>query len=219
VEPLIQALDDPSADVRLVAAWALGEIKDPASIDPLIEALDDEDLYVREMVVLALGEIEDRSAAGALEQVFDDSPDLRAPAVWALGEIYEVTAEEITQQLDPRWTPSDTVSRDLWAGELNLRRRLSPRGDDIKETIELLLNGNAGERRNAAHALGTMGQDDAYETLSSTITAVDALLVALRDPEPAVRAMATWALDEINPSRSGDVRTDAGIREGNSRRK
>jgi HEAT repeat protein len=40
VEPLIAALRNEDADIRMNAAWALGEIKDPRAIEPLLEAAE-----------------------------------------------------------------------------------------------------------------------------------------------------------------------------------
>jgi HEAT repeat protein len=56
---LIEALRDPEPEVRVAAAWALGEIESPEAIPPLTEALaGDEEAGVREAAAWALGEIE-----------------------------------------------------------------------------------------------------------------------------------------------------------------
>jgi HEAT repeat protein len=57
--------------------------------------------------------------------------------------------------------------------------------------ISALRHEDPGTRVSAAERLGRLGSE----------RAVDALLNALRDPEPAVRAMAIWSLDETNPTR------------------
>ncbi|MDP6380206.1 MAG: M56 family metallopeptidase, partial [Phycisphaerae bacterium] len=57
VEPLIAALKDGDANVRLRAADALGKIQDARAIEPLTAALEDEDPSVRAVVAHALATI------------------------------------------------------------------------------------------------------------------------------------------------------------------
>ena len=47
VEPLVAALGDPAAEVRAMAASALGRTKTERALDPLIAALSDSDATVR----------------------------------------------------------------------------------------------------------------------------------------------------------------------------
>ena len=56
VGPLAEALrEDKDSDVRLIAAVALGELRDVRAVEPLIEALKDTDPGVRQNAVEALG--------------------------------------------------------------------------------------------------------------------------------------------------------------------
>jgi len=64
--------------------------------------------------------------------------------------------------------------------------------------VRELRTGNDDERRDAALALGHLGRHDKLDTIEPLAPLLD----ALRDPVPEVRAMAVWALDEMNPSRS-----------------
>ena len=57
VEPLINALQDEDKNVRMLAASALGKIKDPRAIQPLVALMGDEDVNVRQNTNTALGEI------------------------------------------------------------------------------------------------------------------------------------------------------------------
>ena len=50
------------SDVRMLAARALGRVKDVAAVPPLIEALRDEDSNVRRQAAETLGEIKDPAA-------------------------------------------------------------------------------------------------------------------------------------------------------------
>ena len=202
----VDGLRDPSASVRLVSAWALGEIKDHAAIDPLIDALaNDDDVLVREMAALALGEIEDASAVGALVDAFERDERLRVAIVWALGEIEnrgsaragEARAVAFEEMGKRPWR-----NEQVWAGHI-VKRRATSRS--VQLVIEDLHERDADERREAAFELGFLGVHERYDSKDDTIDAVDALIVALRDPVPEVRAAACWSLDEINPSRWGIV--------------
>ena len=86
VNPIIRALDDEDATVRLRAVQALGEIKNSEAVDPLIEVLGDEDWHVREMAAWALGEIGDDRAVDPLSylSVNDTDSDVRNEAKKAL---------------------------------------------------------------------------------------------------------------------------------------
>jgi HEAT repeat protein len=57
VEPLIQYLQHPDKWARLMAAAALGKMKEPRAIKPLEQALDDPDEGVRYMAQTALNEL------------------------------------------------------------------------------------------------------------------------------------------------------------------
>jgi hypothetical protein len=189
VDPLIDGLSDRSSDVRLVSAWALGEIKDNDGIGPLTELLDDNDPLVREMAVLSLGEIGSTRAINPIMIAVDNDEDLLEPALWALGEISGRRAnearDELFEQLGQRGWENDQV----WAGRLGTQDARSI-SNDVSALIGSLDDRDAGLRTSSAEYLGERGDP----------RAVEALLDTLRDPDPRVRAMAIWALDEINPS-------------------
>lgn len=202
VDPLLDALNDESRSVRLTSGWALGEIKDRDSIDGLIETLEtDEDLLVREMAVLALGEIEHPSAIDALEAAYKSDERLALAAVWALGEIAgrgsdeaDDAREEIIDDLGERSWKNEQV----WTGTL---KRKGPRTRDVQNLIDDLGDDDEDVRCEAAFGLGKVGIRQDFDSSDEVETAVRALINALEDPVPEVRAMAIWSLDEINPSR------------------
>jgi HEAT repeat protein len=57
VEGLIKALKDKNGGVQIIAAVALGEIKDARAVEPLTKALKDKYGYVRSVAALALEKI------------------------------------------------------------------------------------------------------------------------------------------------------------------
>jgi HEAT repeat protein len=198
----VAGLRDESAHVRLVSAWALGEIKDPSAIAPLIEVLEsDDDVLVREMAALALGEIEDPSAVDALFDAFERDSDLRGAIVWALGEIENRgsrRAEDARVAAFEDWGKRSWPNEEVWTGRLDKRH---PKNENVKVILRDLESRSADTRRDAALSLGYLGIHRGYDSREEIVEAVDALIVALRDSVPEVRAAAVWSLDEINPSR------------------
>lgn len=188
VDALIETLRDGHPDVRLVAAWALGEIKDPRAIDALAQALESDDPLFREMATLSLGETEHPDALRPLMDAFDENPDLRPAVYWALGEISTEEAKAARHEAANILERAPVEHTQVWTGRHNPNMKIV---DDVAAHIRSLSAESAKTRRNAALSLGVLG---AFE-------AIDHLLDALRDPDPSVRAMAVWALDEINPSR------------------
>ena len=57
VSPLLKALQDPVADVRLAAAEALGKVGDASVVPTLTQALQDSDSRVRAAAARAIGEV------------------------------------------------------------------------------------------------------------------------------------------------------------------
>lgn len=185
VPALIEQLTAGTPDVRLVAAWALGEIKDPRAVAPLAERIgDEEDPLVQEMAALALGETEHPSVVGALVNAAGQDPSLEPAVVWALGEIETEEAAAARRVLG-----DDTPHSEVWTGS---GVSFVTQGiGTVESLLRELRSTNPSARRAAAMQLGLLDDD----------RAIDPLLDTLRDPVPAVRAMAVWALDEINPSR------------------
>ena len=202
VDPLIAALDDPSPEVRLVAAWALGEIKDEVSIDALVESLDDSDLYVREMAILALGEIEHPSAIRPLNETYKRDKEMGGAIAWALGEIGTSRARSLQRKILEDLGKTSLQTNQVWTGELEDRRDLKLVSPDLDDLIDQVHDDDAKIRRLAALKIGIIGIRQEFESLGEVEDAVDALISALRDPDPRVRAVAVWSLDEVNPSRA-----------------
>ena len=76
VEPLIQALEDESWEVRKSAAAALGKIGDARAVEPLIQALKDEYWNVNKKAEEALGEIGEPAVEPLLQALKDEEPAL-----------------------------------------------------------------------------------------------------------------------------------------------
>lgn len=83
--PVLAALRDERADVRLVAAWTLAQIGDPAAAPALRDAFRAEkDEEVRQGLFRALSRAGDRSPDVIAQMLDEKDPELRAKAVKAL---------------------------------------------------------------------------------------------------------------------------------------
>lgn len=91
---LLEALRDPSSQVREMAALGLGVGEPDEAFSPLIEVLaDDAEPRVRVMAAWALGELENPDAIEPLADALEEGPPpLRRAAAAALGEIEHVDA-------------------------------------------------------------------------------------------------------------------------------
>ena len=183
VEALAVALRDPSVDVRLTSAQALGSLGDPRAVDALLAALrSDSDAGVRKMAAWALGEIEDARAVDGLSEAVrsDRDVEVRAMSAWALGEIES-----------PQGVPA--LGAALRDSSVEVRRMAVWALGEVEsaEAVEWLTPALRDEdveiRRKAAWALGEI----------ESPAAVGALGGAMGDSDAEVRATAAWALGEI----------------------
>ena len=88
IQPLINALNDPSSIVRDEAARSLEKIGDLQALESFIKALDDSNSVVRNRAARALGKISDSHAAPYLIKILEDqNSDMRSEAAEALGKI------------------------------------------------------------------------------------------------------------------------------------
>jgi HEAT repeat protein len=85
VSPLAEFLRDPDVDLRVQAALALGEQRDPRAVPSLLDALNDVDTNVRYHAIEALGKIRATEAVDALLDVAESGDFFLAfPAIDAL---------------------------------------------------------------------------------------------------------------------------------------
>lgn len=105
---LLEALDDPGAEVRREAALSLGKVRAVRATVRLIRELEDRESDIRAEAAEALGSIGDRSALPALLQALGD-PDLRLrnAAVSALAALGDREARERLTDLFVHSSDSD----------------------------------------------------------------------------------------------------------------
>jgi beta-lactamase regulating signal transducer with metallopeptidase domain len=195
------ALSDQDPGVRRYAAWAAGESESPAHVDELIEHLSDSDARVRAVSAWALGEIKDPRAIEALTALLADEDErVREMAALAIGEIEDPSGLAALRGAGPAAVSVDARAwaiaqiehvegySEVFSGALS---HPDARDADLPHYLDQLADANPRVRALAAERLGILGASEAVEPL----------LDALEDEDPAVRATVVWALDEINPSR------------------
>jgi HEAT repeat protein len=159
VAPIAKVLADLGLGRRYVAAWALGEIGDPAGIPPLIRALDDDDRQVRRYATRALIRFNQAAVAPLLDYLGGASTRGEGGAVRVLGDIGDRRA------LDALLARTSGPNRgDVFSALGKLR---DPRAEAA------LIAGLGDEewrvRMNAAMALGPLGSPAAIEPLRKTM--------------------------------------------------
>jgi HEAT repeat protein len=187
VDILLPRLKDKDPELRLLAADALGDIRDGRAIKPLIAALNDPD--IRSSVSIALtkhGVAAAKPLRGLLES---QDARLRRIAGEILGKLAIPEAiEPLVESLQDedssvRWMAAKGLGEITnWRGA----RRYRPRAVAVLDNI--LRSNDPDDREFAAFALGKVGG----------VRACDPLLRALKDQSPEVRYRAITALEEIH---------------------
>ena len=160
----LRTLKERKSELRIKAAYALSNFKDPRAIEALIAALKDDSISVRIDVVKALGRIDDPLVVEPLIAALrDESWPVRKAAVIALGRIEDPRAVEplIARLRDKNSDVQERAAEAL--GSFN-----DPRAVDA--LIAALQNkSNAGVAASAATALGRIKDPRAVEPLIAAL--------------------------------------------------
>jgi HEAT repeat protein len=201
VKGLVEALHDPTVDVRSSAAEALGAIGDASAVSGLIQAMQDIDTAVRCSAAEALGWIRDAEAVPALiERLADvDKPrweddsvaDLAAQSLERIGtqEALSAVRKWRREQLAPADMNKPNIPAPV-AADASPVPQHPP--EMLNELLKSLQDTDWFVRRGAAEALGTM-RDPA---------AVPGLLGSLKDDDSDVRWVSARALGTISDARA-----------------
>jgi HEAT repeat protein len=188
-------LKDPSDDVRLRAADALGRLGPRAAkaAPAVIAALEGQGPRTRAAMISALGRIGANDAAALsvlLASLDDPAREIREAAARALREFVGPHRDAVLPALlkamnDSSWNVQFWVGDGL--GKVRPARVVLP------HLIEALKGDRPNARKTAAGALGELcdARDRDPET---TRRAAEALAVALADRDPEVRSRAVWSL-------------------------
>ncbi len=178
----LPALVDSSVIVRATAAAAILSLPSEESAPKLILLLNDRDEFVRREAAYALGRARSRTAVSMLMErlVSDKKAEVRGASAVALGQIADVAA---VASLVAVLKPAPNVSKKKTMAEQDefvLRsaaRALGQIGnrDAVGPLTNVLQNEQVASdvRREAAWALGAIGDPSALATLNVAITSTD----------------------------------------------
>ena len=182
VPALLKCMSSPEHTVCISAANALGEIGDPSCVPALIDALQNPNAQIRSSVAGALGKLCDQRAVPALTDTLRNDSDeyTRCFAAEALGGIGDTSAVsgliEAVRDADEPVRSAAVLAlgrlRDHHATPALIRTLKDLEEDEAPRTL-------------AAHALIEIGSEEGN----------DALVAALDEGNPVVRAHAAIALD------------------------
>jgi HEAT repeat protein len=182
-ENLVPQLKDKSEYVRRETAYALGKTHSARATRPLVEILQKDKQYsVKCSAAVALGEIADVSAVEALTAVLrrnskDEEEFLRRSAARSIGQIAEITLQKEFL--------SQTEIKDYSVFVQENRKSLSAKFLAIQSAvvvmIQILQNPKEADdvKREAAFALGAIGDSRAIPILETKIAAEDYYLAEI----------------------------------------
>jgi HEAT repeat protein len=196
VEPLIAALSNANPQVRRRAVTTLMDMDDQRAVEPIIAVLEDSNEEVRYWAAGALGKLDDVRAADALAAAAGNPGDLaRGAAVGSLVELHDPRAVDLAIAAlgDPDWRVAGSA-----AGALK-------KAHDARAIPALIamIQQPTGDKK---YGYARWQAADALETLRDVAhpvkPLVDALMVALNDPDTRVRSSAAVALGEFGDRRA-----------------
>ncbi|HVT43210.1 MAG TPA: HEAT repeat domain-containing protein [Thermoanaerobaculia bacterium] len=226
VEPLLEAMQDADARIRIGATHALARIKDPRAFDPMMKLLADKEPRVRAAAVTALSQTTVDTRDAFLAMLEDADPNVRLAVVAAIkdpravpvlvkyavgdGNLQRYAIEALGRIRDPSaidpLVRQMQTERDQYVREV-ISNALAAYGEPaIDVLVQVLGNTKATQRRDAARALAGIDHERAREALKAAIETKDLATIAggvrhyckLRQPE--TNALLIAALDKF-----GDV--------------
>ena len=180
-------LQDKAEIVRRETAYALGKIQNFAAINPLIQTFQkDKAAEVKNACVIALGEIGDAAAVDFLTQILRQKPTetdefLRRSAARSIGQIAQII--QIKQSYTV--TPESFLPEKLKLVTLEKYENLSLKFSQFRQAVPVLTRilQNAQEsddtKREAAFALGAIGDASALSVLQSNVNSKDYYLAEI----------------------------------------
>ena len=184
---LVPNLQDGSELVRRETAYALGKIQNPAAVNPLIQTFQkDKSIEVKNACLVALGETGDASAIDFLTQILrqkprDEDEFRRRSAARSIGQIAQI----IQIQKAYTVTPESFLSEKYKTVALEKYRNLAADSAQFRAAVpaltQILQSSNETDdaRREAAFALGAIGDVSALATLQNNLNAKDYYLAEI----------------------------------------
>ena len=187
VRNLTPLLADKKPLVRREAAYALGKVGDAVSINPLLTLFQkDKVLEVRNAAIVALGEIGDVSVIPELTKILQKKPSkkedfLRRSAARSVGQIAQIIQTGVREVVTPEnRTPLKNEIVEP-AKNQKLNNEFSFFQPAAQILIQVLRNADEADdvRREAAFALGAIGDETSIAVLQSNFNAEDYYLAQI----------------------------------------
>ena len=184
---LIPLLSDKKELVRRETAYALGKVRNPNAINPLIQVLQmDKNLEVRAACVIALGEIGNVAAVVELIKILQRKPKteeefLRRGTARSVGQIAQIIQTNEVEVVTPQNYLPDKFKQLERPKYPNLIDIFSPFRAANDVLIETLKNPREFDdvKREAAFALGAIGDESAIPVLQTNLSAKDYYLAEI----------------------------------------
>ena len=186
-QALLPNLGDKSVYVRKETSYALGKARSSIAVRPLVEIMGrDKASDVRSAAIVALGEIGDVAAVDSLLKALQQPPKnagdfFRRSAVRAIGQIAQVQQVQANYVVTPESTLPEKY--DVFANlkYTNLTEKFPVFRQSISLLLPILQNQKESDdvRREAAFALGSIGDESAISTLQNNLSARDYYLVEI----------------------------------------
>ncbi len=180
-------LKDKKELVRREAAYALGKTRNPAAINFLVQTFQTDKIAdVKNACVVALGEIGDAAAINFLNGILQRKPKeaddfLRRSAARSIGQIAQTIQTGRREVITPKNFLPEKYFETEKPKYANLLEKFPAFGASVAVLIQTLQNARETDdtRREAAFALGAIGDASATAVLQSNLDAKDYYLAQI----------------------------------------
>jgi HEAT repeat protein len=200
-EEMLQLLNSPQAQQRMLAARAFCELEEPRAVPRLIELLRDSCPLVRVSAAYALGRNSDEAAiAPLIAQLYDWNGYVRKGVVWALGNSH--TAEALPPLIEA--LKNDIPAVRLWAASA-LAQMVNVNYETVVTALPPIIevmrrDPIAAVRSNCAWAIGQLCRELPSNVVYAT--AIDALIETFAEEDDlGVREDARTAILNVGDPR------------------
>jgi HEAT repeat protein len=180
----LSRLSDPDVAVRRAASDILVDLADPEMVPRLVKGLEDTDSRVRANVLRALARLKASEAENDVITCLNDAdPEVQAQAIMALRSLVS-DPDILVRHLRPLLGGEEPAVRAESAATL---LKLGPQPEALTALREMAGSDDTETRVEAMHGFANWADDSALEPV----------VAALDDPQPAVRRAAVTALAAI----------------------
>lgn len=201
---LLPLLQDKAEIVRRETAYALGKIQNPAAVNSLIQTFQnrkEKSVELKNAAIVALGEIGDATAIEFLGKIFSSKPNednefLRRSAARSIGQIAQIIQINNSYVV----TPENFLPEKYKTFALEKYENLSESFPQFRNAVPILIkivqnkNESDDTKREAAFALGAIGDVSALSILEINLNAKDYYLVEICK-EAIIKVKSTTNLD------------------------